>query len=214
MENSENGKAVALFNKLADSYQQKFFSVDAYKTFLDEFLSYLKPGAKVLDVACGPGNISHYLLNSGKNLHITGIDLAPNMISLARTNNPEAQFFVHNALHIDSLNGSFDALVAGFLFPYFSWDQVRAFLKKAHTALNPGGILYISTMEDLYEKSRIRTSSSGDQLMMYFYECAFLESTLLELGFEVLSTHRQAYTISETESDTDLIILAKKISEE
>ncbi|WP_343605482.1 methyltransferase domain-containing protein [Fluviicola sp.] len=212
MENTENQKAVALFNKLAEVYQQKFFSVDAYKAYLDEFLAHIRPGATVLDAACGPGNISHYLLNSGKELQLTGIDLAPNMVSLASKNNPSGRFFVHDALKSDTLNQSFDALVAGFLFPYFSWDQVRLFLRKAHQILNPDGFLYLSTMEDSYEKSRMRTSSSGEQLMMYFYESLFLENTLEELGFEILAVHRQPYVLSETESDTDLIILARKIS--
>lgn len=212
MQNTENSKAVALFNKLADAYQQKFFSVDAYQVYLDELHSHLKPGAHILDVACGPGNITHYLLQSGKNLRASGIDLAPNMVRLARANNPRAQFLVHDALQIDTLNQTFDALIAGFLFPYFSWDQVRFFLRKAHAILHSGGILYLSTMEDSYEKSRMRTSSTGDQLMMYFYESLFLENTLEELGFDILSVNRQPYILSETESDTDLIILAKKRS--
>lgn len=211
MENTENQKAVELFNKLADSYQQRFFSVDAYQNDLDKFLKQLKPKSRILDVACGPGNISHHLLKKRPDLNLLGIDLAPNMINLAQINNPDAHFQVHDALKLDALNQSFDALIVGFLFPYLSKEHVLIFLQKVHAILNPGGILYISTMEDLYENSRFRPSSTGELVLMHYYESSFLSQTLESLGFEILSVRKQDYAISETETDTDLIIISRKI---
>lgn len=212
MENTENRKAVELFNKLADSYQQRFFSVDAYQIDLDKFLQQVKQNSSILDIACGPGNISHCLLKNRPDLNLLGIDLAPNMINLAQINNPDARFQIHDALKLDTLNQSFDALIVGFLFPYLSKEQVLVFLKSAHAILNPGGILYISTMEDLYENSRFRPSSTGELVMMHYYESSFLSQALESLGFEILSVRTQEYVISENESDTDLIIISKKVS--
>ncbi len=212
MENAENRKAVELFNKLADSYQQRFFSVDAYQVDLDKFLLQVKQNSSILDIACGPGNISNHLLKKRPDLNLLGIDLAPNMISLAQINNPDARFQIHDALKLDALNQSFDALIVGFLFPYLSKEQVLVFLKSAHAILNPGGILYISTMEDQYENSRFRPSSTGELVMMHYYESSFLSQVLESLGFEILSVRTQEYVISENESDTDLIIISKKMN--
>lgn len=205
-----NQKAVDLFNKLADSYQERFFSVEAYKEPLLLFSEHLKTGARVLDVACGPGNISHFLLEQQPALQLTGIDLAPNMIELARSNNPGAVFHVHDALEIDRLHARFDAVVIGFLFPYLSMEQVETCLKKTHGILHTGGMLYVSTMEDLYENSRLRTSSTGEQLMMHYYEAGFLTALLERIGFEIISERTQPYRVSDTETDTDLIIVAQK----
>lgn len=213
MENTENTKAVELFNKLADSYQQRFFSVDAYEPDLDQFLNHIKPNSSILDVACGPGNISHHLLKKRPDLDLLGVDLAPNMISLAQTNNPNAHFRVYNALELEALDQSFDAIIVGFLFPYLSKVQVQGFLRNVRAILNPGGILYISTMEDFYENSRFRPSSTGEQVMMHYYESSFLSQELEFLGFEILSVRTQEYVISENETDTDLIIIARKKSE-
>lgn len=209
MENTENAKAVELFNKLADSYQQRFFSVDTYQPDLDKFLDHVKPSAKVLDIACGPGNISHYLLKKRPDLDLLGIDLAPNMIHLAQTNNPDARFQVYNALELEALDQSFDAIIVGFLFPYLSKVQVQGFLRNVHTILNPGGAFYLSTMEDLYENSRFRASSTGEQVMMHYYESSYLSRELEFLGFEILSVRTQEYAISENETDTDLMIVAR-----
>lgn len=210
MNTTNNQKAVDLFNKLADSYQERFFSVDHYKESLQILLDHLKENAAVLDVACGPGNISHYLLNRLPQLQLLGIDLAPNMIDLARKNNPHARFLVYDALLIDQLKSNFDVIIIGFLFPYLSIDQVELFLFKVHERLNENGIIYLSTMEDLYENSRLKTSSTGEELMMHYYEADFLIRLLEQIGFEVISTHKQPFAVSETESDTDLIIIARK----
>lgn len=206
-----NRKAVDLFNKLADTYRERFFSVEAYRDPLFRFLAYLKNEASVLDVACGPGNISHFLLKQKPGLKLTGMDLAPNMIQLAEQLNPDGSFLVHDAMEIDLLEESFDAITVGFLFPYLSKEQVELFIQKAWRKLNKHGILYLSTMEDLYENSRIRTSSTGDEVMMYYYESTFLVNLLEKTGFQILLTHTQPYAVSDTETDTDLILIAAKI---
>ncbi len=212
MNTKNNQKAVDLFNKLADSYQERFFSVDHYKESLEIFLSHLDDHSSVLDVACGPGNISHFLLERKPRLKLLGIDLAPNMIDLARINNPSASFLVYNALDIDNLDSSFEAIIIGFLFPYFSIEQVELFLQKTSEKLTENGIIYLSTMEDLHENSRLKASSTGEEIMMHYYEADFLIRLLEQIGFKVLSKHTQPFALSETESDTDLIIIAQKQS--
>ncbi|TSJ41903.1 class I SAM-dependent DNA methyltransferase [Fluviicola chungangensis] len=207
---NNNQKAVDLFNKMADSYQKRFFSVDCYSESLNSFLAYLSDHSSVLDVACGPGNISHFLLKQKPGLKLLGIDLAPNMINLARINNPTAQFRVYDAMEIDRLDSSFDAIIIGFLFPYLSAEQVELFLIKTYEKLSDNGIVYLSTMEDLYENSRLKASSTGEELMMHYYEETFLVRLLEQIGFQILSKHTQPFVISETETDTDLIIIAQK----
>jgi 2-polyprenyl-3-methyl-5-hydroxy-6-metoxy-1,4-benzoquinol methylase len=210
MDDFNNLKAVSLFNKMADSYQERFLSVEAYAESFDKLLSSLKKGSTVLDVACGPGNISNHLLNKRTDLQITGIDLAPNMIEWAKKNNPTANFKVHDALLIEHLSETFDAIVVGFLFPYLSITQVRSFIRSASKKLKPNGIIYISTMEDRYENSRLRSSSTGEQLLMHYYEASDLIEILETNQFEVIYEKRQLYKLSDTENDTDLMLIGRK----
>jgi cyclopropane fatty-acyl-phospholipid synthase-like methyltransferase len=211
MGDDHNLKAISLFNKMADSYQHRFLSVEAYSESFDVLLSMLKEESRILDVACGPGNISRFLLNKRADLQILGIDLAPNMIEWAKKNNPSAQFKVHGALEIDSLSDTFDAIIVGFLFPYLSMSQVREFITKASKLLTKEGIIYISTMEDRYENSRFRSSSTGEQLLMHFYEARDLIEILELHRFQVVLEKRQLFDSQSPESDTDLLLIARKI---
>lgn len=51
--------------------------------------------AEVLDVGCGLGNLSEYLLDT----RYHGIDIVPELIEQARKNYPSARFSVYDALH-------------------------------------------------------------------------------------------------------------------
>jgi len=209
---TNNQSAVDLFNKLADSYQERFLSVEAYSESFHALLSLLGKNSRVLDVACGPGNISRFLLNERPDLEILGVDLAPNMIEWAKKNNPTATFKVHDAQQIDQLTGPFDAIIVGFLFPYFSMTQVREFIEKTRKMLPENGILYISTMEDRYENSRFRSSSTGEQLLMHYYEAADLIGILEVNQFEIVFEKRQLFSADLPDSDTDLMLVARKIA--
>ena len=76
------------WNKVAKLYEEKFMDLDLYKDTYDMFYASVnKMNSTVLDVACGPGNITKYLLQKRPDFKITGIDFSPNMVALAAVNN-------------------------------------------------------------------------------------------------------------------------------
>ena len=78
------------WNKIAELYQEKFMDLTMYNASYDRFIELLNPNARVLEIGCGPGNITRYLLSKNNDFKIKGIDVAPNMIKLAKKNNPTA----------------------------------------------------------------------------------------------------------------------------
>ena len=50
------------WDKLAEEYENKFMDLDLYNDSYDLFCQKIEvPQAKILEIACGPGNISKYL---------------------------------------------------------------------------------------------------------------------------------------------------------
>ena len=81
------------WNKVAKLYQEKFMPLELYNESYNILLEQIKnKKANILEVGCGPGNITKYLLSKNPNFIIKGIDIAPNMIALAKINNPLARF--------------------------------------------------------------------------------------------------------------------------
>ncbi len=188
----------------------KFMNVDLYAASLNLFCDALKNNSSVLELACGPGNITKFLLDKRNDLKISGIDLAPNMIELAKQNNPSAEFEVMDCREISSLNKRFDAVMCGFCLPYLSMQETNKLISDGSALLHQGGIFYISTMEDDYLNSGLRKGSQGDEIFMHYYREKDLSTTLIENGFQIINTQRVKSEMTTGESVVDLIIIAQK----
>lgn len=206
----KNKQAVFVFDKLADLYQSKFMDVSLYADSFDLFCNNLKPSRpSVLEVACGPGNITRYLLDKRPDLKILGTDLSENMVELAKKNNPEAEFEVMDCRAISRIEKKFDGVMCGFCLPYLSREEVEQLIADAYSILNPGGLIYLSTMEDDYENSAWKKASTGDETFQYFYKEDDLAAMLAKSGFEILNVQRKAYTSGDN-LVTDLVMIAEK----
>lgn len=203
MDNAEK-----IFNKYAVEYLQKYKNVDLYSESLDFLLKNLKPQSKILELACGPGNITKYLLSKRPDLNILGVDFAQSMIELARTHNPEARFKVMDVREIYRLDQKYDAIVGGFCLPYLNKDESYSFIRHSSLLLNKGGILYLSLMEDDYDNSGYIGSSKDpeEKLFTYYHEKEYLLDYLQEYDFELLFSDR-IVNDNNKENVKDLILI-------
>ena len=101
----------------------------------------LKPGSKVLDVACGTGNLALPAARLGAN--VTGVDIAPNLVEQARANAARAglnaQFDEGDAEALPYEDASFDAVVTMFGAMFAPRPELVAAELKRVT--RPGGII-------------------------------------------------------------------------
>ncbi|WP_276132822.1 class I SAM-dependent DNA methyltransferase [Polluticoccus soli] len=197
--------AIDVFNKRAQQYQEKFMDVSAYAVMLDAFCEQLLPNAKLLELACGPGNITKYLLNKRPDLQILATDLAPNMLELAKANNPGIETKLFDCRDINTLAEKYDGIMCSFCLPYLSKEEAIQLTKDAAHLLHPNGLLYLSTMEGDYTRSAWQQSSQGDELFIYMHEADYLLQALHDHGFDTVDTRRVII-----EDVTDLVLLAAK----
>lgn len=202
--------AVDIFNKHASAYQNKFMDVSMYHDSFDLFCSHIKKkGAEILELACGPGNITKYLLDKRPDFKILGTDLAPNMIELAKLNNPSATFQLLDSRNIKTLNKTYDAILCGFILPYLSKEETEQLIKDTALILNSQGVIYISTMEDDYSKSGFKKGSAGDEIYMHYHQSDYLLEFLKNSGFEPIDLQRKIYLGQDNSNTVDLLIIAK-----
>ncbi|MFK5973368.1 MAG: hypothetical protein QM485_08815 [Flavobacteriaceae bacterium] len=56
--------SVAIFDKYADKFQSEYFGSNLYNNSFDFFCDLIKTrNATILEVGCGPGNITKYVLD-------------------------------------------------------------------------------------------------------------------------------------------------------
>lgn len=198
------------WNKIASLYNEKFMQLPYYNASYDYICQALsKPKAKILDVGCGPGNITHYLLSKRPDYALLGIDIAEKMIELARENNPTAQFAVMDSRQIDQLNTAFDGVVAGFCLPYLSPAEAEAFIFAAYKLLNQAGLIYLSFVEGDPEQSDFKTGSGG-RVYFYYHQLQTLLGALEMAKFEDITTFKVPYKVSEQANELHTIVVARK----
>ncbi len=118
------------WNEIAEIYEQKFMNFPLYNETYDFFCKELTPHANVLEIGCGPGNITNYIWNKRNDLQIDGTDIAPSMIDLAKKNNPSCKFTVSDIRNYNSLSNNYRGIIAGFCLPYLSIREITNLIPK------------------------------------------------------------------------------------
>src|SRR5690554_6096738 len=158
------------WNNIASIYQDKFMELDLYNDTYDFICSVIdKPKANILEIGCGPGNITKYLLSKRPDFNIFGIDIAPNMIELAKKNNPTASFTIMDSRQISTLKTNYDGIVCGFCLPYLSQTDTIKLISDCYKLLNENGLIYLSFVEGDPNNSNFKVGSSGDRTYFYFH---------------------------------------------
>lgn len=197
------------WNKIAGLYQEKFMDLDLYNLTYDYFCNAIpNQNTSILDIGCGPGNITKYLLSKNPGYKITGIDYAPNMVELAKQNNPKADFQVLDSRNISSLKQKFDGIICGFCIPYLTASETQQFILDCADLLSQNGMLYLSFVEGNPEDSGFKTGSNGNRVYFNYYDLNSLKSNLSENKFNTLKIFKVDYTPSEIHT----VIIAQKQS--
>jgi SAM-dependent methyltransferase len=100
------------------------------------------PHMQVLDLCCGSGQATAYLVDrfSQPGTQITGLDASPRSIQRAQNNVPTATYVQGWAEAMPFSNDQFDVIHTSAALHEMKPDQLRQILQEVHRVLKPGGI--------------------------------------------------------------------------
>jgi SAM-dependent methyltransferase len=107
-------------------------------------------GARVLDVACGPGRCAAAAAARGAD--VVGLDAAAGMVGLARARYPQIEFRQGDAEELPFAGDSFDAVLAGFVVNHLPAPE-RALAEFARVVRRKGSVAL--TVWDKPERMRL-----------------------------------------------------------
>ena len=146
---------INFFDSLADKWDDDMIRNDAV---IDKILevSRFQKGVSVLDIACGTGVlIPDYIKRSITD--ITGVDISPNMLKIAKEKFPHVDFICCDA-ETYNFERTFDRIMIYNAFPHFpNQDKL---IKHLSSFLNEGGVLTIAHGMSLKQIDAIHENSA------------------------------------------------------
>ncbi|WP_405420814.1 class I SAM-dependent methyltransferase [Streptomyces erythrochromogenes] len=142
---SRRKSAAEVFDALGERYEELFGQVPGQIEALEWLTDRLPAGARVLDVGSGTGRpTAETLARAG--CDVTGIDVSPAMVALARARVPGARFEEADVRTYTPPAGGFDAVCS--FFPLLVMDQpeVAAALDRMASWTAPGGYFVMATV--------------------------------------------------------------------
>jgi SAM-dependent methyltransferase len=102
-------------------------------------LSELPPGARIIDLACGTGQVANAL--SERRFEVTGVEASEEMLRFARERAPGCEFVLADARELDLPAGSHQAALSLYdsLNHLMEWDELSEVFRRVRAALVPGG---------------------------------------------------------------------------
>lgn len=200
--------AVRTYDKIAQAYAKEFFSDKIDFKHLNKFISLLPQGAKILDVGCGPGNYTKYLMEKG--FYVNGIDLSKGMIRVAKKMVPKGIFKIMDMRKLEYSDQSFDGLCVAYSLYHISSKQALDVLKEFHRVLKSKGIIILMLQEGKGEGIIPEPLNPKEKMFFKYYQKDEIKNLLTKAKFETVYEAERAPRGGLELKQKKLFIIARK----
>jgi ubiquinone/menaquinone biosynthesis C-methylase UbiE len=175
--------AAEVFDALGTDYEHAFRTATAQRAALTDLLAALPPEAKVLDLGAGTGRPTAELLVAAGH-DVTGYDVAPKMVEIARSQVPAARFELGDMRELSFPDGTWDAITAFFSMLQLPRAEQETMIGRLATWLKPGGLLVFATVPADVDGADI--VFMGHPVRAYSFATGPLKERLRAAGLEIV----------------------------
>ena len=186
---SVSEQVIEVYDALAEVYADHYECENPDRPFLNEFLSHLARGARLLDVGCGTGSGSKYFFDHG--MRVKGLDLSGSMIEVARRSYPHIRFTRKDIRDSNYPAGEQDAIWAGYSLFHMGREDFQTVLKKIRKTLVPDGIFGLIMQEGKGDVQFPEPLCPSKSLLVCLYSIKELTAILGAKGFNVVAQNRR-----------------------
>jgi trans-aconitate 2-methyltransferase len=151
-----------------------------------------KPGERILDLGCGPGQLTQRIAEHGAS--VVGLDAAPEMIGQARQNYPQLHFILQDAAHM-TLEDEFDAIFSNAALHWMPQAEpvaagmYRALRKGGRLVAEFGGFGNVRNIESAVNEVIQRRAGAPPSYRRFYPSVGRYAGILESVGFEVRFAH-------------------------
>lgn len=196
-------------DEYADLVRESLETLPLERMLLDEIVE-LVGDAPVLDVGCGPGQIAGYLAEAGAT--VTGLDLSPRMIEIARAEHPDITFQVGDQANLlrPPEAHSWGAIVSFFSTIHLAGSELGPLFAEFGRVLDDDGrlLLVVRPGAEVVERP---FGDDGDSALLVFHDPDGVLAAVRAAGFVDVQWYRRGPVGDEPDPEI-LLVTARRPS--
>ncbi|MGW3958210.1 class I SAM-dependent methyltransferase [Amycolatopsis sp. NPDC005003] len=189
--------AAEVFDALGTDYEHAFRTATGQRAALTDLLDALPPEAKVLDLGAGTGRPTAELLVAAGH-DVTGYDVAPAMVEIARSQVPAARFELGDMRELSFEDGTWDAITAFFSMLQLPRAEQETMIGRIARWLKPGGLLVFATVPA--DVDGVDIVFMGHPVRAYSFATGPLEERLRAAGLEIVQADEAEFVPDHPEA--------------
>ena len=201
---------IDFYSKHAVQFDKKIGSLDLYNHTYTNFVNSATDKRNLLDLACGPGNVSAFIQNLVPNIDITCVDLSESMIDIAKSKLPNSKFYKSDILDITIPHHYYDLIICAFGLPYINKLDIRKFVSEIDRFAHNNSIVYVSCMQGDKTEIESMSFSQNDKVQVYYHQKNTITDNFLDFGYKLLSYAEQNYIEPNGTVTIDMIFNFKR----
>ena len=152
---------------------------------VETFVAGLGPGAAVLDAGCGTGRMLGHLLGLGPTLVLSGVDLSPGMLAVAREAQPTLDLREGRLDALPMDDEQVDGVLAWYSLIHTPTAELAAPLSECFRVLRPGGALLLGYQAGTGPRDIDRPYGHDVPLRAYLHDTPSVIDALEAAGFTI-----------------------------
>jgi ubiquinone/menaquinone biosynthesis C-methylase UbiE len=151
------------------------------------FAAQIPPDETVLEIGCGPGEVSGYLHRQG--VKCLGTDISTQMIESAREYFPQVRFEVQDFLQLGYDDDAFCGVVGFYAIVNLDLEEVKALLVEVKRVLKREGLFLFSFhIDEGEEKTEVKNffNQEGNALTFYYFKVDDVKALVESVGYQVV----------------------------
>lgn len=182
-------KVLHCYNQVAGDYAverwEELNRKHVDRLLLKEFASANKDQGLCADFGCGPGQTTKFLYDNGLK-DIVGIDLSPEMVSVAQKLSPQIKFETGDLLNIAYPSGHLGSALAFYAIVHFTLDEVRKCFGEINRVLKTGGDFLFSFHVGDEIVHFDKAHDKEIDIDLFFFKTDDIVAFLEETGFNII----------------------------
>lgn len=200
------------YDTVAENYSKVLpdasFETPLDRAMINAFIEYVQTAevSSVLDAGCGTGRMTGLLAAQGA--LVSGVDLSPAMIGIARREHPDLAFDVADLSDLPAGDAQFGGVFAWYSIIHTAPAELPRLFAEFVRVLAPGGFLLLGFQ--VGEGPRHMASAYGRDISLdaYLFAPEYITGLLVQAGFDVVAQMERAP--GEFERTRQAVLLAQK----